>query len=507
LVSPETIEKIDSHSKLQYKTTRPESILDFNFETMLTTSKSHQKNGLFVLTVGLTMILWIGSKWAAQDWFDNPYKYVAKAASLSATMLMCWCVILSTRWRLLEEWFGGLDKVYQNHKRLGKLSFGLIILHPIFLAMDRLPDAGAFLGFMWFRPTQGDPYLLGQNLGVAAILIMAVLVALTLWVKPPYHLWKKSHEWFGLVLLLTVMHILAVDADVAAYPLLQIWVYAWLLAALAGFVFIRFLYPFLGPHAPFTVSDVERSGQIMEVALSPRESRMDFKPSQFVYLVVRKKGITPEPHPYSIACGYNLEGRIKLGIKQVGDHTRSLDRLQKGDAVDVYGPYGHFSRRFLSGRRDCVFIGGGIGITPFLGMWHVALHSEERLEEGQVPQGLKSLHPEIMRTWQSPCVSLFYVCRTREEASFDNDIRHEVISSHFHGFEAFEHRGHHYELYISSEKGRFGAEVIQSRVMSGIRDKNIFLCGPSPMVDALTAQLQSMGVDPGQIMVEDFNLL
>ncbi len=474
---------------------------------MQTTSKSHQRTGLFVLTVGLTLIIWIGSKWSAQDWFDNPYKYPAKAASLSATMLMCWCVLLSARWRLLEEWFGGLDKVYQNHKRIGKLAFFLIILHPVFLALDRLPDVGAFLGYMWFVPSQGDAYLLGRNLGVAAILLMIVLVGLTLWIRPPYHLWKKSHEWFGLVLVLALGHILAVDADVAAYPLLRIWVYAWLAAALASFVVIRFLYRFLGPHFSFMVSDIERSGDILEVRLAPTDQKMDFLPSQFVYLVVRKAGISPEPHPYSIACGYNLEGRIKLGIKQVGDHTRSLSRLHKGDPVTLYGPYGRFSRKFLSDHRDCVFIAGGIGITPFLGMWHVALHSEERLEEGRVPTRLQSIHPEILRTWQSPCVSLFYICRTREEASFDNDIRHEVISSQFHGFEAFEHRGHHYELHISSEQGRLRAKDIQARVRGGVEGKNVFLCGPSPMVDSLTAQFRDMGVKSGQIIVEDFNLL
>ncbi len=474
---------------------------------MLTTSKTRQKTGLFALTVGLTLALWIGSKWLAQDWFDNPFKYVAKAASLSATMLMCWCVILSTRWRWVENWFGGLDKVYQNHKRLGKISFGLIILHPVFLALDELPDPGAFVRDMWFKPFAGDAYLLGQNFGVAAILVMAALIALTLWFRPPYHLWKKTHEWFGLVLLLAVLHILAVNADVASYPLLRVWVYGWLGAALAGFVFIRFLYRFWGPRFPFLVSDIERAGQVLEVTLSPVENRMDFNPSQFIYLVVHKEGISPEPHPYSIACGYNLEGRIKLGIKQLGDHTRSLSLLQKGDPVTVFGPYGHFSRRFLTEHRDCVFIGGGIGITPFLGMWHVALHSEERLEEGQVPFKLRTVHPEILRTWQSPCVSLFYVCRTREEASFDNDIRHEVISSHFHGFEAFEHRGHHYELYVSSEQGRIRAETIQSRIQGGLKDKNVFLCGPSTMVDSLQDQFQALGVDPGQIIVEDFNLL
>ena len=76
------------------------------------------------------LLLWIICKWAYQDWFDDGFKYGAKAASLSATTLMCWCVVLSARFRVVEDLFGGLDKVYQIHKRLGKALCVVIALHP-----------------------------------------------------------------------------------------------------------------------------------------------------------------------------------------------------------------------------------------------------------------------------------------------------------------------------------------------------------------------------------------
>ena len=89
-----------------------------------------------------------------------------------------------------------------------------------------------------------------------------------------------------------------------------------------------------------------------------------FRPSQFVYLVIHKEGITAEPHPYSIACGYNLDSRFKLGIKKSGDHTRSLDLLETGDEVTVYGPYGHFSDRFLSAEIATVFSLAAASASP-----------------------------------------------------------------------------------------------------------------------------------------------
>lgn len=474
---------------------------------MLTTSKTHQKMWPVVLTVCATLIIWLGSKVYYQDWFSDPYKYPAKAASLSATVLMCWSVILSARFFVLEKFFGGLDKMYQIHKRVGRWSFFVILLHPLFLSAHNLPDMVVFLQELGFRRPAGDPYLWGQNIGATAFLLMAGLIALTLWIKLPYHLWKTSHEWFGLVLALVAAHVLVIDRDVADYPLLRGWVYGFLFLALASFVYIRFLYRFWGPRYGYTVSGLLRHGEVLQVTLRPDKDKMDFKPSQFVYMVVQKTGITPEPHPYSIASGYNLSNLIKLGIKETGDHTRSLDSLEKGDAVTLYGPYGHFSDRFLSGQADCVFIAGGIGITPFLGMWHVALHSEERLEPRDVPERLRHLHPELIKSWKSPIVYLFYVCRTEQEASFDDDIRHEVMMSHFHGFKAFEDRGHHYELYLTSKQERITAEYVDRRVRGGVRNKTIFLCGPSPMVESLIGQFKSLGVKNRHIIVEDFNLI
>ncbi len=474
---------------------------------MRSISRTRQRTLPVTCSIAFTLALWLGSKWYFQDWFADPFKYPAKAASLSATVLMCWCILLSTRWRFLEKWFHGLDKVYQVHKRLGRLAFFIILLHPLCLGLDQLPDLVGVLRDMWFRVPEGDTYLWGQNLGVAALLVMALLVALTLWVRPPYHLWKHSHEWFGLVLVMVAAHILLVDADIAAYPLLRLWMYGLLLLALAAFIYIRFLYRFLGPHFRYRVSRIEKIEDLLELTFTPVEEKMDFKPSQFVYLSVKHPDISPELHPYSIACGYNLAARFKLGIKQVGDHTRSLDRLTTGDPVTVYGPYGRFSEPFLSGERDCLFIGGGIGITPFLGMWHVALHSEERLPEHHVPEPLRQMHPEIIRSWKSPRVALFYVCRTRLQASFDRDIKQEALLSHFHGFTSLAQRGHHYELFVSSEQGRFSAEYLEHQLGGSIWDRNVFLCGPTPMMDGLTSQLLDRGVPPERIITEDFNLV
>lgn len=474
---------------------------------MLTISAARQKLLPVSVLLGVTLAFWLGSKWWYDDWFSNPAKYIAKAASLTALVLMCCCSILAARGRFMERYFGGLDKMYQAHKRLGRYSFFIVLLHPLFLTIDRLPDISAFARALWLQPAAEDTYALGHNAGIAVLGIFAVLIGLTVARKLPYHRWKRSHELMTVLLMLVALHVILVNADVSRYPLLAVLVYGLMGWALASCCYIRFFYAAWGPRFPHRIASIDRSGAVLEFLFEPLGRKMNFRPGQFVYLVVNKDGITPEPHPYSIASGYNLEANVKLGIKQLGDHTKTLSLLEVGDRVLLYGPYGHFSDAFLRADRDCVFIGAGIGITPFIGMWHVALHSEEQLDPNEVSAPVRSLHPEILRTWKSPLVSLFYVCANSEEASFDNDIRNEVILSRFHGFPELEQRGHHYELYLSLDQGKINARYIDSRVPGGIRNKYLFMCGPSPMVDALTRQFTKMGVPPELIITEDFNLV
>ena len=461
---------------------------------------------LVALTAVVTLALWAGSKWHFGDRFADGFKYPAKAASLTATTLMCWAVILSTRLRFLENLAAGLDKVYALHGRVGRWSFFIILLHPLFLSAHNLPDVRSFLAALWFLEPASVRYILGHNLGVAVLILMALLVALTLWVRIPYHIWKRSHEIFGLVLLLVIAHVYVVDQDVAAYPLLRAWMYGLFALAAASFLYIRFLYRFLGPHVPYAVSRVERCGDILEITFSPAGRKLDFRPGQFVYLVVSRTGISREPHPFSIASGYRLDGELKLGIRMVGDYTRTLNRLEAGDAVTFYGPYGRFGDRFLSADRDCVFVGGGIGITPFLGMWHVALHSEERLDERDVPEPIRHFHPEILKSWKSPRVHLFYVCHDEADASFDDDIRGEIAASRSLGFGPPEDRDHVYELYLSGSRGRISAAYIHKRVKGGAIDRMIFLCGPPAMMESLSREFGELGVPGDRIVFESYSL-
>lgn len=443
-------------------------------------------------SVAITLSLWLASKWFYQDTFDTWVKWPAKTASLTATTLMVWTLVLSIRSRFIENMLGGLDKVYKAHKTVGIWATVAILTHPLMLWVREVQTKGwNWRSFVWLEA--GNNYEWGYNVGLVAFYGMVFLVALTLWVKLPYEIWKKTHEWFGAVIILVLLHVVLVEQDVTRYPLLGVWVYSLLILGVGCFLWIRYFYYLFGPRFDYVVDDVELCEGVLEIWCAPgSESRvMGYRSSQYVYVDFEERG---EYHPFSIASAPRGDGRFKLGIKELGDYTSGLSGLRPGTKVSVLGPYGKFSEKFLYGKRECIFIGGGIGITPMIGMWDQAVNS---YDHG---------HRRTDSAWTSPLVHLFYSVKNAGEASFDNDIRACVIQSHFHGFEEFAKRGHSYDLYDVSKKGYLTADYIAKQVPD-YREAYIFLCGPKRMMDGLITQFQKLGVPRSQIITEDFSML
>jgi len=67
-------------------------------------------------------------------------------------------------------------------------------------------------------------------------------------------------------------------------------------------------------------------------------------------------------HPYSLSAA-PTEHYMRITVKNLGDHSRSLAHLKPGTRVLMEGPYGAFTAG-RSTRRHVVLVAGGVGITP-----------------------------------------------------------------------------------------------------------------------------------------------
>ncbi|MDO8568905.1 MAG: 4Fe-4S dicluster domain-containing protein [Dehalococcoidales bacterium] len=104
--------------------------------------------------------------------------------------------------------------------------------------------------------------------------------------------------------------------------------------------------------------------------LTPREKvfefrfkdgkKLDQRPGQFVEVSLMGIGEAP----ISVSSSPTRDGTFQLAVRNVGDVTGALHKLQKGTVVGIRGPFGNgFPLEALRG-KDILFIAGGIGLFP-----------------------------------------------------------------------------------------------------------------------------------------------
>jgi predicted ferric reductase len=307
-----------------------------------------------------------------------PFRSVfVQLSGVIAIGAMSVALLLALRPRWLEPHLDGLDKLYRLHKWLGITALVASTAHWWFAKGTKW-----LVGWGWLiRPPRGprpDPSTLGpiegflrsqrglaETMGEWAFYAAAVLLVLALVKRFPYHLFRQTHKWLALAYLVFAWHALVLlKFSYWRQPV------GWLVALLLA-----------GGVVAAVLSLAGRIGAGRKVAgvvdaleyhpgLRVLESRIALRPGwpghaagQFAFAMSDPR---EGPHPYTIASAWNpRDGRISFITKALGDHTARLaERLKVGMPVTVEGPYGCFD--FDDGMKRQVWIGAGIGITPFV---------------------------------------------------------------------------------------------------------------------------------------------
>jgi predicted ferric reductase len=429
-----------------------------------------------LLSLLLTYAIYFGSMWFYDDWYDYRLKYLAKLGSMGTTMLMCWALLLAARLRVVNRLFGGMDKVYKAHHKFGEAALYFIFLHPIFLALNPEFD---FFRFFWIAQLPGEAghYYLSRMTGLAALAALVGLTLLSLWFSLPYHHWKQTHNFFGLVLVLVIFHAVVAQGEIMSYPVLEAWFAVWAGVGVCCYFYIRVLYRWFGPIHDYLVDHIRSLGDITEVHLRPRDPdrKMAFQPGQFLYVYFESSDLRAEPHPFSISSAPQA-GNIRISVKKMGDWTEQLPVLKQGQRASVWGPYGKFGDHMAEhAEKEIVMLAGGIGITPFLSM----------------------VENEDFRAGKYNKAYLFYSVNESEEAYYHDEITELGLRE--------EHL--HYIPHSSDSEGYLTLEDIEDRVGGDLKARVYLICGPKMMMDSLREQLMEAGVPVEQIFTEDFSII
>lgn len=407
----------------------------------------------------LTSLLWLLSKATISSIVASPFVSLGQIAALLGTVLFAISFILASRTYLIEEACGGLDRAYRLHHKTGSWSGGLLAIHGIAIALGYGLNGSPIFSLM----TSNTLFIAGE----LGLLTMAGIVITIIFFKIPYQYFTLIQKFFAIPLAFGVYHLLFITSDISRYTPLRILIL--IVAALGAIAWIyrEIFYRYLAPQAIYVVKGVlDKGAGVLEISLTPKNERLNFKPGQFAYFSFHSKNIPVEAHPFSFSSSPD-ENELRFAAKRVGDYTNELGKLAAGDEAIVFGPYGKFFFE-LSPSAECILIAGGIGITPFLS----ALRA-------------RSVNDKTV---------FFYSTHSENDCVYADELK--TLSELPNAFKL--------HLHASDRRGHLTADIVERRA-NGLNNKKIFICGPNAMMSDLKNQFLTKGVPGENIIFEQFN--
>jgi len=389
---------------------------------------------------------------------------IGQVTGLVGIAMFAAAIVLSSRLAYFEDYFGGLNRVYTAHHVFGSLALVLILVHPLALAGEYITFSSREAALL-LLPSSSWPL----NLGIVALVSLVLMLVLTLFISLPYHIWEYSHRFLGLAFFLATLHTFTIRSDMSRDPTLRTYMLLLSTVAVAVYVCRTALGRWLVSRFEYRVEGVrELDDRSIRIKMAPTGRPMKFLAGQFVFVDFHQEGISAETHPYSITSMPG-EATLQVVVRSLGDYTSRLMNLKPGAIARIEGPFGRFTyHRYPN--KDQVWIAGGIGITPFMSMVTTLAGSGYR-------------------------VDMYYGANSREEAVFLDDL--VDMSKGGDGLRVIP--------FLADEHGFLTAEKVKE-LSGGLQEKDIFLCGPPPMVRTLVAQFLRLGVKPGRIHSDEFAL-
>lgn len=197
-------------------------------------------------------------------------------------------------------------------------------------------------------------------------------------------------------------------------------------------------------------------------------------PGQFVQVSVPGFGECP------ISICSDSRNFIKLNIREVGNVTKALSRLKKGDTILIRGPYGKgYPMEALKG-NSIIMIGGGCGVAPLKGVIdYVENHRQD----------YKEVH--LFLGYRTPSDIIF----KREVEEWKNKYKMSLtVDKSAHG-----------EMCYDAKEG-FITNALKSTNLTN-ENEVVFMCGPPVMMNYAVQILKQKGFHEDQIFISAERLM
>jgi predicted ferric reductase len=287
-----------------------------------------------------------------------------------------------------------------------------------------------------------------------------------------YEAWYAVHLLVYLAIALAWFHQIPTSNELTVNPTAATNWMSLYVATAALLVWFRILVPVIqAVRYQMRVDSVTVEGPgVVSLRISGRRlERLHARAGQFFLWRFLSQGRWWQCHPFSLSEAPTGQS-LRISVKASGDFTARIGEIRPGTRVVTEGPFGVFTG--LARRRERVlFIAGGIGITPIHAM----------LEE--MPGDL----------------TLIYRAIAAEDIVFRAELERLARE---HGFALHLVLGDH----TLPECKDLLSSAHLLRLVPDMVDRDVYLCGPPPMMRAVEHALRDAGVPSRHIHSERFAL-
>jgi predicted ferric reductase len=398
---------------------------------------------------------------------------VGVALGLLAYPVMTSEFALVGRIRSVSRLYGN-DVLMFFHKYMGFAALALVVAHPVLVSPGNWTQ---------FNPFSGAPMVRHGAWCLWLLVALAVTSVFRRRLRIAYGWWMLIHFLLAIAIGATALgHILAVQGY-TSHPVVRGIVIGYFVGFLIPLVRYRFWeYLRMLDHPWRVVENRDEGAGVRTLVLEPAgHGGFEFEPGQFAWLSTGHPILT-EHHPISIASSAERgePQRIEFGVRNLGDWSGTrVPALKPGDTMYLNGPFGGFSLDREPG-QGVVLVGGGIGITP-----------------------LRSTILTMRDRGDVRPVILFYGARNAQAVAYRAELESLASQMALQIVWVFAEAGPEWK----GERGYMDAEMFRRHLPAQFKRYQYFMCGPTPMMDAVEEHLATVGVPRSRIHSERFDVV
>jgi predicted ferric reductase len=401
------------------------------------------------------------------DWLTNAGRVTGLLAGYAVVVL----IALMARIPPLERGIGA-DRLARWHTHGGRYTGSLLVAHELLIIWGYAVSAHTGLISQTNTLLVSYPDVLMATVAGLLLLGVGVVSARAARRRLRYETWYYLHFYTYLAVALSFSHDFSTGAEFMHNRAARVVWSAMYLTVAAAILWYRFLVPVLQafrhrmrveavyPEAPGVVSIVVAGRHLQD---------LHAQSGQFFRWRFLTRGLWWASNPYSLSAAPRPD-RLRITVKNLGEHSAALTRLRPGTRVVAEGPYGALTGARRT-KRKVLLIAGGIGVTPLRALFET----------------LPGRPREI---------TLLYRTGTATDVLFRNELTAIAAQR--------DARLH----FITAHRNQYRHDPLSPAALAAnvpdIREHDVYVCGPDGMTASVLRSLRIAKVPRRQIHHENF---